>query len=72
MSGPALWYLFYRRRWPDAITDVKRRLYCMNCRQRRRQRIMPIIDKTKDAPTGDLLQAPSDYEWKKLIARNRS
>ncbi len=72
MSGPGLWWLFHRRRWPDAIGDVKRRMYCMACRQRRRERIRPIIDKTKDAPTGAPLQLPGDHDWKKLIARYRS
>jgi hypothetical protein len=64
--------LFHRRRWPDPIADVKRRFYCMNCRQRGRQRIMPIIERTREPPTDEPLQAPSDYEWKKLIARYRS
>jgi hypothetical protein len=65
-------WLFHRRRWPDAIDDVKRRMYCMACRQRRRERIRPMVDKTKKAPTGAPLLLPSDYDWRKLIVRYRS
>ncbi|MEP7007328.1 MAG: hypothetical protein ABI810_15185 [Sphingomonas bacterium] len=72
MSGAGLWYLFYRKHWNDDIESARKRFYCSLCRLTRRVRTTPRIDKTQDAPTGPPLQDPSDYEWKKLIARYRS
>ncbi len=72
VSGAGLWWLFYQRRWPDNIGDVPRRLWCTPCRIRHRRKIMPKLERTQDAPTGDPLPDPDMYEWKKLIARYRS
>lgn len=72
MSGAGLWYLFYRKCWPDDLRAARERLYCALCWGQRRVKIAPRLDKTNDEPTGPLLENPSDYEWKKLIARYRS
>ncbi|MCW3848126.1 hypothetical protein OF829_12820 [Sphingomonas sp. LB-2] len=72
MSGAGMWYLFDRKRWPDDIPSARKRFYCSLCRCNRRVKIRPQIDKTHDTPTGPKLPDPSDYDWKKLIARYRS
>ncbi|AJP73424.1 hypothetical protein TS85_18975 [Sphingomonas hengshuiensis] len=72
VSGGGLWYLFYNRHWSDNVREAPRRLFCARCRVRNGKKVAPRIEKTKDAPTGDSLPDPSDYEWKKLIARHRS
>ncbi|WP_066793549.1 hypothetical protein [Sphingomonas soli] len=72
MSGAGLWYLFHRRHWRDDVASVCQRFHCPHCLLARRAKIRPLIEKTKDAPTGPKLEDPSDYEWKKLIARYRS
>ena len=72
MSGAGLWWLFHRKHWPHDIASARKRLYCSLCRLSRRVKVMPAIDKTHDAPTGPKLEDPTDYEWKKLIARYRS
>jgi hypothetical protein len=72
MSGAGLWYLFYRKHWSDDLASARKRFYCSLCRLSRRVKIIPSIDKTHDAPTGPKLEDPTDYEWKKLIARYRS
>jgi len=72
MSGPALWWLFYRRHWSDDLASATKRFYCSYCRRTDRTKIAPRIDKTQEPPTGDPLEGPTDYEWKKLIARYRS
>lgn len=72
MSEAGLWWLFHRKHWSDDVRSAIKRLYCGCCWQDRHVKVTPRLDKTHDAPTGAPLPDPSDYEWKKLIARYRS
>lgn len=72
LHGAAVWWLFQRKRWNDDLMDAARHFHCGPCSENGAGRQAPWIDKTRDEPTGEPLPLPSDYEWKKLIARYRS
>jgi hypothetical protein len=72
IHGAAMWKLFDRKRWDDHIASAARRFHCAYCRKQDGSLVRPKLAKTKDDPTGAALELPSDYEWKKLVARYRS
>ena len=73
-SGHALWWLFFKKRWDDALRTAGRRFRCTSCsydsRGRARSRVELSI--TRDAPTGPQPPMPDEREWKRLVNRTRS
>jgi len=70
-SGNALWYLCDRKGWPDALSDMARRLYCLPCRKAGRPRRRPRYDVTDDPVTTRALREPTETVWKRLVRRHR-
>jgi hypothetical protein len=73
-SGYALWWLFHRRRWDDALRTAGRRFRCANCSYaaKGRGRLAAEVSVTGDEPTGRQPPLPDEREWKRLVNRQRS
>lgn len=72
LSGAGLWWLFHRRRWDDDLSQAPSRFFCTRCSLSSPRKVLPLIARTRDSPTGDPLPDPDMHEWKRLIARYRS
>lgn len=72
LHGMGLWWLFQKRGWMDAFSDVRRRSICMVCWCRFRRKVRnPALDLVEDPPTDTRLNMPSQLEWKKELRRRR-
>jgi hypothetical protein len=72
-SSHALWWLFHKRRWDDALRSAGRRFRCLVCDGARGQaRATAALTITRDNPTGPQPPMPDEREWKRLVNRQRS
>lgn len=72
-SGYALWWLFHKRGWDDALRTAGRRFRCTSCSyggSRRRSAVELTI--TRETATGPQPPMPDEREWKRLVNRQRS
>jgi hypothetical protein len=72
-SGYALWWLFHRKQWDDALKTAGQRFRCARCcysKIGRRSRSVEI-SVTNEPPTGPQPPMPDGREWKRLVSRNR-
>lgn len=72
MDAAALWWLFRRRGWDDALPAVAKRLCCEACRDGRNRIVRPRCAVTRDAPEGPQPPDPDPREWRRLVSRYRS
>jgi hypothetical protein len=71
-EGHQLWWLFQRRGWNEHISAVPLRFYCKTCWSRNcRKGPRPKCERTKDLPD-QMLEWPSDREWKRAVTLYRS
>ena len=73
-SGYALWWLFHKRGWDDALRNAKRRFRCVNCSYEvtNRRRGVVELSLTREEATGPQPPRPDEREWKRLVNRQRS
>lgn len=72
-NGHALWWLFFRKRWDDALRTAGRRFRCLRCNynktERGRSRTELMV--TQEEPTGTQPPMPDERTWKALRSRHR-
>jgi hypothetical protein len=72
LSSHALWWLFHRKGWADALRDVRRRCLCLLCLHRRGEKMRnPELELVNEAPTDDALPMPTELDWKREVRRRR-
>jgi len=72
-SGYALWWLFERKSWDDALQAARRRFRCSNCSLPGGRHSMAVeLSVTRDDPTGPQPPMPDERTWKRLVSRSRS
>ena len=71
LHGVAVWWLFERKSWDDAMGKVAVHFYCAAC-QKRGNRVRPRVEITADDPNASTLPLPDDRTWKRLQSRYRS
>lgn len=74
IDAPGHWYAGHRKgKEGESVRDFIRRLYCRHCKdvfgEKRRN---PNVEQTYDPPDGRLLPSPGEYEWKRIVNRQRS
>lgn len=72
MDAAALWWLFRRKGWDDALPGVANRLCCEPCRDGRKAVVRPRWAVTRDEPEGPQPPHPDRHDWRRLVSRYRS
>lgn len=72
MDAAALWWLFRRKGWDDALGEAAKRLCCERCRSEDDRVIRPSWTVTREMPEGPQPPYPDKHEWRKLVSRYRS
>ena len=67
-----IWWLFEKKGWCGFLSDVPRRLYCGQCRTDGHKVRGARVTITNGPPGETPYPYPSEYEWKRFVARYRS
>jgi hypothetical protein len=68
----ALWWMYERRGWDDALPGAYRRMYCTACKSKRDAVVRPRAEITRDRPDDRQPPYPDEATWKRLVSRYRS
>src|SRR5687768_12049480 len=73
-SGYALWWLFHKRGWDDALKTAGRRFRCVSCSYavKSKSGAGAELSITREEPAGPQPPMPDEREWKRLVNRTRS
>ena len=72
LDAAALWWLFERKGWNDALPQAIGRLYCQACAQAGHPRSRFRFEITRETPDADQPPYPDEREWKRIVSRYRS
>lgn len=73
IDAPGLWWMFEKRHWNEELRDIGLRFYCGECWKLHRKKVrQPKMEVVEDDAEGPLLPGPDEYEWKRIVNRQRS
>ena len=72
LDAVALWWLYERRGWSDALPGAYARLYCAACRANGGRKVRPRTEITREPPDAEQGPYPDERTWKRLVSRYRS
>ena len=73
IDAPGRWWQCEKKGWDDTIRAYSNRLICGQCWRDRGVKVRrPHIEQTNERATEALLNGPDEYEWKRIVNRQRS
>lgn len=73
LDGPGLWWKFETKHWPEELHAIGARFYCSKCLTEHRRRIYgPDMEVVGDKAEIIYKEGPDDYEWKRIVNRQRT
>lgn len=72
IDAPGHWWRCERQGLDDSIAALGKKLYCSSCFQNRQVKVRNLaIAQTNDKADGLLLPGPGEYEWKRIVSKQR-